>query len=139
MELKTGLIGKKDMLVTDEMTAKHVGSGELAVFATPYLAALVESAAMEAIKECLSSEETTVGTKLSLSHVSATPVSMRVWAEAELTEIDRRCLSFHVSAYDEAGLIGEGTHERFVVLKDKFMAKTNDKIKVDGGNHGNGH
>jgi len=129
MELKTGIVGKKEMMVTDEITAKQVGSGELLVLSTPYLAALMEGAAMEAVKDCLSCEETTVGSKLSLSHVSATPVTMRVWAEAELVELDRRRLSFNVKAYDEAGLIGEGTHERFIVFKDKFMAKANDKIK----------
>ena len=126
--MEIGLSGKSEMTVTKEVTAKQIGSGELLVFSTPHLAALIESAAMEAISGELLPHQTTVGTKLNIAHVSATPVSMRVWAEATLTEVDRRRLVFLVKAYDEAGLIGEGTHERFIVEKEKFMVKANDKL-----------
>lgn len=123
-----GITGKMEMTVTEEMTAKRVGSGELFVYATPMLAALVEETAWRSISAELEPGTTTVGTKIELSHISATPPGMKVWCETTLQEIDRRRLAFHFEVFDEAGKIGEGTHERFIVDTEKFMAKANGKL-----------
>ncbi len=115
--------------VTDKNTALSVGSGSLKVYATPAMLALMEKAACEAIKDLLAEGETTVGTNLNVNHVSATPVGMNVTATAELVERDGRKFNFKVTASDESGIIGEGTHERFCVLSEKFTEKTYSKLK----------
>jgi fluoroacetyl-CoA thioesterase len=127
MDLTIGMTGTAAMHVTAENTAVAVGSGDLMVFATPYMAALMEEAACNCVKTALSEEQSTVGTQLSIAHTSATPVGMNVRAEATLTAVEGRKLSFEVKAYDEAGLIGEGTHERFLIERDRFMKKANAK------------
>jgi len=115
-------------LVTDKNTAITVGSGSLTVYATPAMLALMEKAACEAIKLLLNEGETTVGTSLNVAHVAATPVGMTVSATAELLERDGRKFIFKVTASDEIGIIGEGTHERFCVLSQKFTDKTYSKL-----------
>lgn len=115
-------------IVTDNNTASSVGSGSLAVYATPAMLALMEKAACEAIAPLLNEGETSVGTLLNVSHVSATPVGMKVSATAELISRDGRKLVFEVSASDESGLIGKGSHERFIVLSDRFTEKTYTKL-----------
>ena len=115
-------------LVVPEKTAASVGSGSLAVYATPAMLALMEKAACTAIESLLGEGETTVGTMLNVNHLSATPVGMKVSATAELLEHEGRKYVFRVTASDDAGLIGEGTHERFAVLSEKFMSKTNGKL-----------
>ena len=121
--LQLGIKGKQELLVTDKDTAKAVGSGGLNVFATPAMIALAEKTALQSILAYLSEGESTVGTKLDISHIAATPVGMKVSCETELIEIDRRRLVFSVNVYDEVEKIGEGTHERFIVYDEKFMTK----------------
>ncbi len=125
--LQLGIKGKQELLVTDKDTAKAVGSGGLNVFATPAMIALAEKTALQSILAYLSEGESTVGTKLDISHIAATPVGMKVSCETELIEIDRRKLVFSVNVYDEVEKIGEGIHERFIVNDEKFMTKAESK------------
>ena len=126
--LTTGLKGKAEVKVDDTNTAVTMGSGSLKVFATPAMIALIEKAACKALDGQLDDGQTTVGTKLDVAHVAATPVGMNVTAEAVLTEIDNRRLVFEVVARDEKDIIGKGTHERFIVNVEKFTAKTYGKV-----------
>ena len=128
MPILPGLTGRCETVVTEANTAAAVGSGLLPVFATPMLCALMEGAAVDALSGSLAEGEGTVGTHLDISHDSATPIGMRVWAEAELTAVNGRALTFAVRAFDEAGPIGAGTHQRFVIQNEKFMAKTGRKL-----------
>ena len=128
MEITVGLKGQATNLVEREDTAYEVGSGSLLVYATPCMVALMEGAACDAIAEYLPEDKTSVGTMLNISHVSATPVGLEVRAEAEITAVEGNKLCFKVSAYDEAGLIGEGTHERFIVSSQRFLDKTYSKL-----------
>ena len=116
-------------LVTEQNTALSVGSGSLKVYATPAMLALIEKAACEAVSTLLNEGETTVGTLLNVKHLAATPIGMKVSATAELAERDGRKFVFNVTAYDECGIIGEGTHERFLVFSEKFTEKTYNKLK----------
>ena len=127
--LPVGTKGKTETIVTEDMTALKVGSGEAMVLATPVMAALMEKAAQDSVKTLIEEGKTTVGTALSIRHVSATPVGMRVWAETEVTAVSEngRMITFAVSAYDEKGLIGEGTHERAIVTLARFQEKTEEK------------
>ena len=125
--MELGIKGKVETVVCDENTAKFVGSGALDVFATPNMISLMEQASQVSVAPYLEDGQGTVGTKISVSHDAATPLGMRVWAESELVEIDRRRLVFEVKAFDECGLIGQGTHERFIIQNDKFLAKVNAK------------
>lgn len=127
MELKIGIKGKQMLMVDEDNTAAAMGSGLLPVFATPSMIAMMEAAAMNSISLCIDTGDATVGTMISVKHLSATPVGMVVRAESELIEIDGRRLTFSVKAYDECGLIGEGTHERFIVHADPFVKKANAK------------
>lgn len=113
--------------VTEDKTAKAMGSGELEVLATPAMITLMELTAAESVKPFIGDGMSTVGTYVAVSHISATPLGMEVRCESELTEIDRRSLTFAVKAYDECGLIGEGTHRRFIVDAVRFAEKTNLK------------
>ena len=124
--IEIGIKGHKEQIVTPEMSAARVGSGLVDVFATPMLVALVEQTCYESVLSHLDEGQGTVGTLVNVSHLSATPIGKRVWCDSELTEVDRRRLVFNVKAYDEVGLIGEGTHERFVIDTAKFM----DKLKA---------
>ena len=126
--LETGIKGTKEVIVTEELSAKNVGSGLLPVFATPSMIALMENTAFESVAEYLEEGCGTVGTSLNVKHVAATPIGMKVTCETELIKVDGRALTFEVKAYDECGLIGEGLHERFVIAEEKFLAKTNDKL-----------
>ena len=128
MPLTIGLKGQAEALVTEQNTAAAVGSGSLPVFATPMMAALMEAAAVNALENHVEEGQSSVGTHMDLSHDSATPIGMRAWAEAELTAIDGRALTFSVTAFDEAGPIGKGTHVRFLIQVEKFMAKVNGKV-----------
>ena len=128
MEITVGMKGDAISCVEREDTAKEVGSGSLLVYATPCMVALMEGAACEAIADCLSDTKTSVGTALNISHLSATPVGLEVRAEAEVTAVDGNTITFQVTAYDEAGKIGEGTHKRVIVTTQKFLDKTYDKL-----------
>lgn len=125
--LQTGIKGKKEITVTQEKTAKSMCSGALDVFATPCMIALMENTAFESVAAALDEGCGTVGTKVNVSHVAATPVGMTVTCETELIEVNGRALKFAVKAYDECGLIGEGEHERFIILEEKFQAKADAK------------
>lgn len=128
MILEKGIKGRQEDVVTMELTASHIGSGSVRVLATPMMIALMERTCRLSVKPCLEEGQETVGTHVNVSHVSATPVGMKVWCECELIEIDRRRLVFKVGAYDEKGLVGEGTHERFIIDVARFQAKTEDKF-----------
>lgn len=127
MELKIGIIGKQKLMVTEEMTAKRLGSGELPVLATPQMIALMENTAYKSVAAYLGEGQGTVGTKIAINHLAATPVGMEVSLESELVEIDRNRLVFKVKAYDAAGCIGEGEHERFIIDNQRFLEKAEAK------------
>lgn len=127
--IEPGIKGHKKQIVTPEMSAARVGSGLVDVFATPMLVALVEQTCYESVLPHLDEGQGTVGTLVNVSHTSATPIGRCVWCESELVEVDRRRLVFRVKAYDEAGPIGEGTHERFIIDSAKFMEKLKAKTK----------
>ena len=128
MEITIGLKGEASTIVEKEDTAEQVGSGSLLVYATPCMVALMEGAACEALAPCLPEDKTSVGTQLTISHVSATPVGIEVRAEAEVIAVDKSIITFKVSAYDEAGLIGEGTHQRAIITTQRFLDKTYGKL-----------
>ena len=128
MEITVGLKGTVSTVVEREDTAHEVGSGSLLVYATPCMVALMEGAACEAIADCLPDTKTSVGTELNIKHLSATPVGLEVRAEAEVTAVDGNSITFQVTAYDEAGKIGEGTHKRVIVSTQRFLDKTYDKL-----------
>lgn len=125
--LEIGIKGKEENTVNTENSAKTMGSGTLDVFATPSMIALMEKTAWKSVQNHLEDGQGTVGISLNVKHVAATPLGMKVYCESELTEVDGKKLVFTVKAFDEAGLIGEGTHERFVITNEKFQQKTNDK------------
>ena len=120
---------KAELTVSENDLASKVGSGSLRVLATPTMIMLMEKAACNCLEEYLEGDETTVGTEMNVKHVSATPCGMKVWAEAQLTSAEGRCFTFSVKAYDEAGLIGEGTHQRFLVFGERFSQKAVSKMK----------
>ena len=130
--LSAGIRGTKTVTVTEELTAARVGSGELPVYATPALIALAEECAWRSAADELEPGQGTVGTRMDLAHLAATPVGMKVTCETELTEIDRRRLVFRVTVFDEKERIAEGTHERFVVDNERFAAKAAAKLETDG-------
>ena len=127
--LEAGIKGTKEIMVTNENTAKTMGSGTLDVFATPAMIALMENTAYESVASELEEGSGTVGTALNVKHVAATPVGMKVTCETELIKVDGRALTFSVKAFDEKGLIGEGEHERFIVFNEKFQAKADAKLE----------
>jgi predicted thioesterase len=127
IQLKPGLRAEKTETVTGENTAEAWGSGGLPVYATPAMIALMEGAAVAAVWDWLPQGFSTVGTELNVKHFSASPPGMEIRALGELVEIDGRRLRFKVEAYDRAGKIGEGFHERFVVENERFLKKTREK------------
>ena len=128
MEITVGMKAEVGTLVEREDTAKEVGSGDLLVYATPCMVALMEGAACEAIASALKDTETTVGTGLNIQHLSATPVGLDVRAEAEVTAVEGKVITFAVRAFDEAGEIGHGTHKRVIVNPQKFLEKAYNKL-----------
>lgn len=130
MSVTVGLKGRSETVVTEQNTAAAVGSGLAPVFGTPFMIALIENSAVNALAPVLESGQGSVGTKLEVSHDAATPIGMKVWAESTLVEVDRKRLVFEVAAYDEAGPIGKGRHERFLIDSEKFLAKVNAKAKA---------
>lgn len=126
--IEVGIEFKTEIIVTENDTAKAVGSGELEVLATPKMCALMEESAYKCIAPYLENGASSVGTSLNIKHLSATPVGMKVTAVAKVTEVDGRRVVFSLSAYDESGAIGEGTHERFIVYSEKFVSKTYSKL-----------
>ena len=128
MEITVGMTGTVSTTVEREDTAYEVGSGSLLVYATPCMVALMEGAACEAIAEALPEGKTSVGISLDIAHLSATPVGLEVHAEAEVTAVDGNTITFQLTAYDEAGKIGEGTHKRAVISTQRFLDKVYSKL-----------
>lgn len=127
--LQTGITGEARCLVTAETTAANLGSGELEVFATPAMIALIEKAAWQSVVPHLEEGCGTVGTALRVRHLSATPVGMEVTARTELCEIDGRRLVFKVEVRDAKGVVGDGEHERFIVKNESFLRKAKGKLE----------
>ena len=128
MEITVGMKAEVSTPVEREDTAAEVGSGSLLVYATPCMVALMEGAACEAIAPAIPEDKTTVGTELNIAHLSATPVGLEVRAEAEVTAVDGKIITFSVTAYDEAGKIGEAEHKRAIVGVQKFLDRTYAKL-----------
>ena len=128
--ITVGMTLTEEKKVTPEMTAATIGSGALEVLGTPFMMALMESTAMHCIQPELPEGKGTVGVEIASSHLAPTPVGMTIRATAEVTEISSngKMITFKISAYDEAGLIGEGTHVRAVIDNARFQQKCNDKL-----------
>lgn len=131
--LRPGLRGAAELVVAQEQTAPHVGSGRVRVLATPVMVNLMEAAALSAVEGLLPAGHQTVGIHLDVRHFAATPVGMRVRAEADLTGVKGRTLSFRVSAVDEVGPIGDGTHERIIINVERFDRRAQEKLARIGG------
>ena len=129
MELQVGMEFKGEVKVTNELLAKSVGSGEVSVFATPMMIALIEKTASEGVKPYLEEGSTTVGTLVNVSHDAPTPEGMTATAVCKVKEIDGRRIAFDVVCYDDKTEIGKGTHERFIVKLDKFNQKAMSKAE----------
>ena len=119
--METGIKGKTTVICDENNCAAAMGSGTLKVFATPSMVALMEKAAWESVQPYLEEGQGTVGTLMNVKHLAATPLGDSVTAETELVCVDGRKLVFTVKASDSAGIIGEGTHERFIIGNDRFM------------------
>jgi fluoroacetyl-CoA thioesterase len=131
--LKLGMTGSVDLVVREEHTAPHVGSGEVHVLATPVMVNLMEAAALAAAEKSLPAGHQSLGTHLDVRHIAATPVGMRVTARAELAKIDGRYLTFRVAAHDERELIGDGVHVRVIVNVARFDQRVQSKAATTGG------
>lgn len=127
-EIAPGLKFTVEGEVTEKNTALAIGSGNLRVLATPYMAAMMENAAYRSIWPCLDDTDSSVGVRLELAHSAATPVGMKIRIESEVTAVDGRRITFGIKAYDDAGLIGECVHERVIVNEQRFMNRTYDKL-----------
>jgi len=127
--LKSGLIGHAELVVANEHTAPHVGSGVVRVLATPVLAYLLEAAALDAAEKHIPAGQQTVGIHIDIRHFAATPVGMKVRAQAEVVQVDGRVIAFHVWAEDEVELISDGTHERMIITLDKFDVRMQAKTE----------
>ncbi len=125
--LEPGLTGRASTVVTEDKTAYALGSGNVMAYSTPSMIALLEAAAIDAVQSHLGDGQTSVGIGLNIKHTAATPVGMAVNAAATLKEVDGRRLVFDVSASDEIELIGQGTHERFIVDRERFEKRVRDK------------
>lgn len=125
--MELGIKNTLKFIVTEDITAKVVGSGDLEVLATPMMIAMMEKASSALVAPFLEEGETTVGTLVNVSHVKASLIGEKIEVESEVTLVDRKRLVFNVKAFSEAGLIGEGTHERFIVNSEKFMNKLRNR------------
>lgn len=131
-QFSPGLIGEATVKVGPELTARHLGSGTVAVFATPEMVRLMERAAVNGLAPHLQEGQQSVGTVIQVQHLAATPVGATVTARAELVNVDGRRLTFKVSARDEVDLIGEGVHERALIDLARFEARVAAKAKSIG-------
>lgn len=127
MNIEIGLKGRAETAVTPENTAAAMGSGLVPVFATPAMVALMEQAAASSLTPFLEEGQGSVGVHLEITHQSATPVGLKVWAESRVTAVEGKQITFSVAAYDEVGLIGQGTHKRACITVERFLAKTEQK------------
>lgn len=129
MRIAIGMAGEVSLVVGEQDTAAVMGSGTVPVLATPRMIALMEEAAWTTIQEGLDEDQTSVGISMNISHSAATPVGMEVTARAEVTAVEGRKVSFLLNAWDEKGIIGEGTHQRAVVSEEKFVRKCYEKLE----------
>lgn len=129
MSVEIGLKGRAEETVTDAEYRCSRLLWRSAVYGTPFMTALMEKAAWTSIAPHLAPGESTVGTAMNITHISASPVGIRVWAESEVTLVDGKRIELKVAAYDQAGKIGEGTHQRFIVTDDRFLAKAARKLE----------
>ena len=127
--LRPGLKGEAEVVVAENHTAPHVGSGRVHVLATPVMVNLMEAAALHAVEGLLAAGQQTVGTHLDITHTAATPVGMRVKACAELVKVEQRRMVFRVYAEDEEERIGEGIHERIIISLDRFDRRMQEKSR----------
>ncbi len=127
--LRAGLVGKAETRVSKDNTALKYGSGSIDVFATPAMIGLMEKAAIMAVDSLLPEGFATVGTKIEVRHLAATPVGMNITAKAELLEIDNKKLKFNVLAYDDLEKIGEGIHFRYIINLEEFIKRNESKLK----------
>ncbi len=125
--METGIKGKQECIVSYQQTAEYISSGLLPVFATPCMIQLMESTARQSVEPYLTEGQSTVGTSVNIRHLASTFVGCTVTCESELVEIDRRRLVFSVKVYDSKELLGEGTHERFIIDNEKFLARLDVK------------
>ncbi len=125
--MEVGIQGTKSITVTKEMSAKTMGSGELQVFATPAMIALVEETAWKSVAPSLERGQGTVGTLVNVQHIAATPIGMDVHCETTLIEVDGRRLVFEVRVIDQIGLIGKGIHERYIISNGDFQNRADAK------------
>lgn len=123
MELKKGLSFQSSVTVSAGNTAAAMGSGDLDVFATPAMVALMENAAMKAVADALPEGSTTVGAEMNVTHIKPSGLGAEIVATAVLTEVEGRKLTFNVGARDAEGMIGEGVHIRYAVDRRRFMEK----------------
>ena len=128
-EITTGITGEKSVAVKIENTALAMGSGTLRVFATPAMIALIEGCCAESVENMLPQGITTVGTKIEVEHLAASPLGASILCKSKLTAYDGRRLDFEVEVFDNAGLIGKGTHTRFTVNAQRFIDKAYSKPK----------
>ena len=129
-ELHPGLKGTVEIVVGEEHTAPHVGSGRVRVLATPVMVNLMEAAALQAVEGLLPAGQQTVGTHLDITHIAATPVGMRVRAYAEVTKVEKRTITFSVHAEDEKERIGGGIHERIIINLARFDVRMQEKLRL---------
>ena len=125
--VEIGIQGRATVKVTQSNLASSTGSGAVDVFSTPSLVLLMEEAAMDALKPYMEPGESSVGTLVNIRHISPTTLGLTVTATATLTEIDGRRLVIHVEARDELDIVGEGTHERFLISVDRFISRAREK------------
>lgn len=119
----------EEIVVTDDKLANKVGSGLVAVYATPMMIAQMEHAAAACLAPFLDEGETSVGVMMNTTHDAATPCGMKVFVEAEIIAVDKKKVSFKVVAKDEKDVIGTATHDRFIVIKDKFESRAQSKLE----------
>jgi predicted thioesterase len=127
--IQPGLTGTAELVVAPEHTAPFVGSGRIAVLATPVMINLIEAAALKAVEHLLPAGHQSLGIHLDVRHVAATPVGLLVTATAEVTKVEGRTISFRVQARDEREAIGGGTHERVVVSVERFDERVQRKLR----------
>ena len=129
MALTTGLRGTAERTVTPENTAAACGSGSLPVFGTPFMLAMMEEATCTAVSPQLEDGQSTVGVSMDIRHTAPSPVGMAVRAEATLTEVNGKMLTFSVTAYDQTGEIGSGTIRRCIIRSESFLSRCQSKLK----------
>jgi len=125
--LNVGLSGEKQIEVTLAVSATHMGSGSMGVFATPAMVGLIERTAMDLVQPALAENETTVGVEVHVRHLAATPLGMHVRARVELVAVEGRFLTFQAEVFDDKEKVGEGTHKRAIIRSDRFMARMQEK------------